>query len=178
MEAQGVRCPMCGQIDSVQKVSSIVHDATSYGEASGVGGRTCVTMYNKSQTVLRGQLALPELNVDLLNRFKGVGLVTLCLGIPFQLCFLAFMLGINWQSPIDPLLYLYTSGFTLFGLLFFVPALIFKRLKIAKDRPKREHAEEVWERLYYCYRDDVVFIPGSSTKHCIPASKVRGFLGY
>ena len=177
MEAQGIRCPICGQIDSVQKVSSIVHGGTSYGEASGGGGRTYVTMYSKSQTVLSSQLAIPELNLDLLDQLRMVGIVILCFAIPWALFGSWVVLNAVWAGYINLQSATILYSPTVFGLLFLLPALILKGNKIARDRPKRERAHTIWVRLYYCYRDDVVFVPGSPSQY-FPASDTRKILGY
>jgi hypothetical protein len=169
MEARGIRCPICGQIDSVQKVSAVVNSGTSYREL--VGG------YNKSQTALSNQLAIPELNLDILNQLRTVGIIFLCVGIPFAACGTAAAFGSLGNGHIDLTLGLTIYSFVALGLLFLIPALILRYQKIAADKPKRERARVLWEKLYYCSRDDVVFVPGFPDQS-FPASNTRKMLGY
>jgi hypothetical protein len=48
------------------------------------------------------------------------------------------------------------------------------RQKYAIEKPRWDRAVHRWERLYYCARDDGVFIPGETP--FIPIDKMQEFL--
>lgn len=174
MEASGVHCPACGQIDAVRKVSAIVSEGTSYSEGSGSAGNTYVTVYSKSQTNLSSRLSIPKLNTYWLDQFRGAGIVFLCIGIPFGICGSTLFGG--WHT-LDLNRDLLSFSFAIIGPVLFVPAFLLKRRKVARDKPKREQAYALWECMYYCQRDDLVFVPGSPEQH-FSSSRMRKVLGY
>ena len=47
-------------------------------------------------------------------------------------------------------------------------------LWVAEETPRWEHAAIRWNGTYYCYRDDVVFIPGDKNKYA-PLNKARAY---
>lgn len=161
MEAQDLHCPICGRIDLVQKASRIIYGETVYGEVCGGGEGASVRVHSTSQAVLSSQLVLPELNLVFLDQMRIAGIVILYFAIPWALfgSWVAFYTVWGKYMNIQSAGIVYLPA--VFGLLFFLLALILKSKKIALERQKRERTRAMWERLYYCYRDDIVFASDS-----------------
>ena len=163
-----IRCPQCGQLDTVQKVRSIVDEQTAYRASSESPKIAVATMYNQNQAILRNKLAIPELNVDNLNSCIRASIVLTAFGVPL------FVIGLI-LSPISSLC---IGILWLYGPVSLLIALYLKRRKLQRDKFRRTRAEDIMENSYYCHRDDIVFIPDASSADCIPSSRFQAFLGY
>ena len=149
-------CPVCRRNDRTDKVSSVVRRETGQAVALGAGGVFAF------QTALSKALAVPEPPraepwTQLLRRtvrawlfLAGVTAVVMLaplpdlLGLPSSLMAAALIAAIGWFGFVSPVL----SG---------------RRLNLAKQAARRQlplwaQARERWSRLYYCSRDDVVFV--------------------
>ncbi len=176
-------CPLCRQIDMVQKVSAIVDAGTfntsHIGPVIGTGytfgqggGITTVTgfaqMRGTSQSALSQRLALPRPHFS--NYYRSTARSLFLLGlIPIVLiAFLAPFLGFGAGLPI-----LVVVVFIWFAALIMVAMM--QRVKAREALPAWQRAYPLWQRLYYCARCDGVFIPGGRTP-LISAAQMREFL--
>jgi hypothetical protein len=170
-------CPLCQSIDAVTKVSSIVDGGSATSVGYHTAGRFSGTSVTTSTTALARKLAppsLPRFRVAA-DGFNGLAVTLLIL---LGVCFAAMGWLVGRPSTNETnntlpslLLILVGLGFVLYPIIgFTVVALIRK-----KKRPRWEQARATWERLYYCARNDVVFLP-SAPQHCVPASQLSNLL--
>lgn len=179
-------CPVCKQIDRVEKVSAVYEAGTSIGAYSGgtmgvglAGGvigvgvaQTSLTGMNQTNRSLRlappPQPPPPQGESCLFG-----GLLFLCIGGGL------LGLGMAFSDKYEHLV----------GAILFVACVAsFVGLLVVANRNSRirkaEHARQIerwrvavanWERLYYCGRNDVVFIPGNP-ETCVPAYELYKLL--
>lgn len=159
-------CPVCNRDDRVMKVSSIVSGGTH--EISGGGyttqtyvdskGKTrydshYVPMSGTQQSALAGQLSPPPKPE---TGWNTCGLIVLASGVWFGI----------WAM----LLFGFTSGNAIPGLVLigigitvYVLTEMSRQGKVNQieqvEVPKWEKAIQRWNKLYYCHRDDVLFVP-------------------
>lgn len=167
-------CSECGKDDAIQKVTSILRGGTSSGTFSGpTGGATFVDGklapvggYSRLSGTTRSQLAeilappkQPEAKVD-----AGLKILAICIWSFFIMMLLAYSCASSgYMSQSDQRGYLLTLGISLFFAV--LVTWIISNLK--KDAEEKLPSEldvwtkkmEVYNRLYYCHRDDVVFDP-------------------
>lgn len=161
-------CPQCGQTDKVEKVSGIVATQSRQEKNEWLDSdsnrrfRAVVT-----RTQLASQLTLSE------PYERGPFLVKhgwlLAVGF-IGMLFLYYGLG-------D-----FFSGNHLVGLLLCIPAALVvvavvslkvrDRGKVEVEAQRWSERKPGWDKLYYCYREDVVFSDG----RCAPASRMLEFL--
>ncbi|GHO95205.1 hypothetical protein KSF_052530 [Reticulibacter mediterranei] len=179
-------CPICKQIDRVEKVSAVYEAGTSIGAYSGgtvgvgmAGGVVGVgvaqtNMTGMSQTNRSLRLAPPP--QPQLPQGEGCGV-----GLLLFLCFAVGLVGLGMALADN-------SERLIGAALFTVCTAGFVSLLVVLGRKSRikkaEHAQQIvrwqqavanWERLYYCGRNDVVFIPGNS-ETCVPAYELYKLL--
>ena len=160
--AERLACPMCGKVDRVQKISAACR-------APGADSR----------------LSPPREP----TRSDEMEAVQVVLGVILIALFYPIALVVLWQSVFEIVVYRETSGFLiLLSGLFFVGFGSLGWISIVQGKRKRERAQRRygaekdkhervmhgWERLYYCARDDGVFIPGETP--FIPTDKMQPFL--
>lgn len=190
-------CPRCGRDDQVQKVSALVTTGTTTSDASrymadagyGIGsegsGHSIVerTYQAGSQHPPLSELLSPPEEPRLVRAWStesfmtalGVGLVMLCCYAPF------IPLAIVTHQPSIPSLIWYG---TLLALAMIGGVVVLAGQTRASDKHLKaawqaEHARwqaamAKWEALYYCWRDDVVFFPGSPS--AVSASSMETIL--
>ena len=184
MPESRIVCPKCGRADAVRKVTSIVLEGTVTTDMSGLGvttsehGGELVGMMGSatSRSVLAARLAPPVkpasafgygwVGVFLFSRI-GLGLFTLALILAMVACSFPILVGTYRENP--ALVLVPILGVTIFVVLllrWIVVSLVREVHKIRNDRagyPAEvetwEHAFERWKELYYCLRDDGVFLP-------------------
>jgi hypothetical protein len=169
------QCPLCGMTDTVTKVSSIVeagttshsaHHTTVYTRGFSVRGIGTGSSSGTSATHLATKLSPPSL-----PQFFPPGASCLIIGGTI----LIVVLGL-------PIAFLSLLAGNLFlGIIFLVPSVIYpayiiigsiRTSIIRKNRlPTWQKAMATWDTLYYCARNDVVFVPGSPTQ-CVPSSQM------
>lgn len=179
-------CPVCKQIDRVEKVSAVYEAGTSIGAYSGdtvgvglaggvVGvGMAQTNMSGTTQTNRSLRLAPPP------QPPPPQGESCLFGGLLF-LCILGGLLGLGIAFSDK---YEYLVG----ALLFVACTASFVGLLVVANRNSRirkaEHARQIgrwrvavanWEQLYYCARNDTVFIPGRP-ETCVPAYELYKLL--
>jgi hypothetical protein len=149
-------CPKCHLNDMAIKVSYIFtsgfsHTATQSGPTLGVGlykGKIGVGVGGGSSST---GISVSELSMRLKppEKPKGFG----CL-VPVLVCIIGGFVLAYAINNIIPLI------IGVAGLIFWMIKL--KQLKDEKERIYDSLMAE-WNSMYYCQRDDVVFIPGKST---------------
>ncbi len=176
------RCPNCNRNDRVEKVSAILsgqtHTVTGtrpvtdvYTDSEGkVRSSTSYESYTTTQTSVLAQRLSPPLKPSAGGTCGSV-IVTLFLVVvagPIMI----FQIGL-------PIAFLDSGGSQLIcafpafivgalliwaGVKFYQKSSADYKKRVAQleavDLPRWGHAMERWNKLYYCYRDDVVFIPG------------------
>jgi len=199
MSESRVVCPKCGRADAVRKVSSIVSAGTTYTEnqtlGMGIDGKDLEFFSgfgsSQSRSALASALSCPlkpssPPNGGWLRRFPITRLT--CAG------FLLALIGVC--AIVTYLVFFPTyRNVPLFGLLpialFVGSAVVLLRgiwisvqREARSDREKAlsypiqlqrwERAVERWEQLYYCFRDDGVFLPHHAV--LIPIVQMKQFL--
>lgn len=172
MEAVDISCPACGNIDKVEKVSSIVGQGvvTVSGDRAETEGYVRYTEMRVSS--LAEKLQLSEKPKDP-GSGCGCNVVMGLLVLLFVGGAAASLLRLWGPDPISELFASFISTRedaqeplitdTLVGVVLLLVWWQIRR-ENAKARveyesglPRWEQAKATWERLYYCYRDDVVF---------------------
>jgi hypothetical protein len=183
------RCPKCGQIDMVLKVSALHSGGVSSTEYEVIVpiqlGSTVTPVSSKrvgvSQTELSKKLAPPSkpepkdyaVYNDTERVLKTLATLAVCLGLVLAIwgqC--ANLATLGGQGLLQLIL-----GIALVGCggayIYFVTSRREKQaMAVLMSRWKRAIAR--WNQLYYCSRDDGVFIPGQS--HFVPVDQMTDFL--
>ncbi len=174
-------CPICQKDDRIEKVSSVHKSGTSYGIYGGpattvvytkgnVGvGSTYVSGSTKSTTILAKELSPPEAPRKPSFRFYFyLGLVFSFLGVCLLFSVVLPLIFTQSISEINGL-----ESFILFSLFCVAaPGLLGVGMIVSGNRVKQQEVLtyperlatfnkdlEVWNREYYCKRDDAIFDP-------------------
>ena len=199
MAEKRIVCPKCGRADAVRKVTSIVSEGTVMTDTSGLGlatserGGELVGMLGSStsRSVLVEKLSPPRKPA----KPFGYGCVGLFLFTRVGLALFAFLMVIAATACSFPLL---ITTYRENALLIFIPISLVAIITVLllrwivttlwrdahstrenrADFPVRYQewvrANERWQHLYYCYRDDGVF--SSALDMLIPAGKMMAYL--
>ncbi len=177
------RCPKCGKGDALRKVSAVHRAGLSSGSYSGHvwtdDGLDSVSLSGHTQTALSRLFNPPKEPRS--RTWGGIALVAFglwCLAALSPLfCYGLFSLFVRFELAGVALV----AFAVLTGLLYVFLPLWFglrkvnsKRLRFPVEKARWETAMQRWEWLYYCARDDGVFIPGETS--FIPTTKMREFL--
>lgn len=185
-----VKCPKCGQIDMVQKVSALHGTGIAVGEYSGpsvgvvtpVGsGRPALVtgstrLSGVSQTALSAKLAPPAKPI-----YKSPGgwlltgfIILILAGAIFGLLGGIGLVGTSEERTNAIIMFPWFLGIAI--------ALLWWRNREGSKR-RRKFEQEIaiwkevirkWNRLYYCARDDSVFILGQNP--FVPVDQMTAFL--
>lgn len=199
MPESKIVCPKCGRADAVRKVTSIVSEGTVTTDMSGLGiatsehGGELVGMMGSatSRSVLAARLAPPVkpaqafgygwVGVFLFSRI-GLGLFTLALILAIVACSFPILVGAYRENP--ALVLIPIVGVTVFVVLllrWIVVSLVREVRKLRDERAGYPAEVEIWERsyarwkeLYYCSRDDGVFLPNQTV--LVPSAQMKPYL--
>ncbi len=174
-----LNCPLCGQLDRVEKVTSVYNAGFSMGNYAGTsigvgsaGGRLVVTgssthLTGTQQTLISQRLAPPlspvQRHMNDGSAWPALFVPCLIFTIIFGGCFL-LLLGNSIASAFKFILLIPVGlfgGMAVIFLLMMIRASHKKRSMIETETPYWQRAMEKWDRLYFCHRDDVVFSPQS-----------------
>ena len=182
--SQQVICPKCGRADAVRKVSNLVAEGTRTGEivgiGLGIGDRSLDLMpfvgSSTSRSLLAAKLSPPTQPVKPHGYGWTAALIFFRLGLALFVAFiliglilLSFPLLINTYSQNRTLVLIPLTiiGLYVMATLWWIILSARRDVRIAHE--KREsyesrlkawrRAKERWGELYYCARDDEVFIP-------------------
>ncbi|MBE2183482.1 MAG: hypothetical protein IAE89_08665 [Anaerolineae bacterium] len=192
-------CPKCGQADAVRKVTSIINDGTTHTESNRIGmsiSGNDTAFYSGlgnsvSHTGLASALAAPKKPSQ--PSRKGLSAI-----FPsFRLTCTGSILGLIMLSVVCSFPALYPT-YRENPLLIFIPVVIFVVAAIVLMRwvwlSKRRETQILregdthyslemeqwkralarWEELYYCYRDDGVFLPNHAV--FVPIARMKQYL--
>jgi hypothetical protein len=176
-------CPACGQSTQVEKVSTLYMDAIGAGRLPAVGrseesgasaGRRLTGVPDREQRNLVRRLAPPSSGRRSLTRLVHPDQMVLS----FSVMILVFV-GLMLRS--EPQLIWPVGGILILCYLLYLwrrPRIIerYERevLSLRDNYLRTEAAVGVWMRLYYCGRDDGVFIPGEA--ELVPLDEMGDFL--
>lgn len=141
-----IACPRCGRVDRVQRVSAVV----SAGISTGIGGTR--------QMLMSQRLAPPEQPMYR-SPMRGFPLVLLVLALALGV---AALLVPRWFAAVHlplPALFLTPAVLALVWTLFSSQR---GRARVRWAMPAWERAIARWYELYYCGRDDGVYLPGDN----------------
>ncbi|HEX9414579.1 MAG TPA: hypothetical protein VF916_13825 [Ktedonobacterales bacterium] len=188
-----VTCPRCGLVDQVQKVSALVTAGVSTGSGSGAGYMVGSFGSSGSIATAYGRMYQQDSHQSLLSeRLSPPAEPRLVRAWPagFTIALIGLFLGVFCSCGIAGLITSLTEEYAplVCGVLVALPfvAVAGVLLRTGQQREKRsaeawQEEHEQWEaaigrwfELYYCWRDDVVFVPGSLS--AIPADDMWNFL--
>lgn len=180
---QDFSCPKCCQVDSVQKVSSVVGAGTATGTFAGStsavgysysnqGGYT--TLAGTSQTSLAQRLSRP--NQPVYGNPWGCGIISVIgtlffLGGAFSIQLLYILSdtspGVTRPTPEqvpEILIAAILSAIIFWGGAIWIISYTERTASTRRTEHNAamrrwEQACRQWDKLYYCFRNDVVFIP-------------------
>ncbi len=188
---QNYNCPQCGQVDRVEKVSALLRAGTSAGLYSGTASGSGLVA-GMSYTALSQKLS-PPIEPIYQSPWGGCS-VTITAGLViWNIAFIVWVcLGLS-QSPtvVEALshgnldywrTFIIIIGVGLIGWVI-MAAIISTKNRTASERgthfateyPRWERAIARWNELYYCSRNDVVFIPGKPNT-CVPINEMQKLL--
>jgi len=172
-------CPLCHKNDQVQKVTSVVASGSLSGHHSVEGYEG----HSSSQTDLSSKLAfgpLPEPN----DAAGCIGMGCLFIVALVVAAFAVFVTA-NTKGSVSGAI---SSNMTPFVLIVSIPVvclvIIFliarvranNRKDFKKSQAAHERMRAPWERLYYCHRNDVVFLPDQDSRSYADAGKMMTYL--
>jgi hypothetical protein len=167
-----INCPVCGLSDQVEKVSTIYMSGIADKRSPEIGQATNISR-QKLRSLSR-LLAPPSSGKSSPVRpvHPDIVLVVFSCVLPF------FLYGIWQQQPgvLVPAL-LVLAG--LYGLYFFKRNAIIAKFMREQDSQRQsqvriERGIKTWMKLYYCERDEGVFLPGQD--ELVPPEQVMGYL--
>ena len=167
-------CPKCGQVDQVQKVTAIVTSGTTSGTLTYYD-----SMYYQNSTVLAQRLMPPSE-----PRIDRPGFCSLILLLLFIGAFLTPLLLLASQYPEARAAIIANGGLSNRGVqtgiaqfigMLMVPLLLAVWVLAARRSTARRTEQQEqqvlawrgaiarWNRLYYCFRCDIVHVEGEKT---------------
>jgi hypothetical protein len=199
MPEKPIVCPKCGQFDAIRKVSSIVAEGTTFTENSGLGmafSKKDVQFFDAlgpsySRSGLASALSRPQkpsepsdqgcIRTLLLTRV-GCTLIILTMIAAAGVCSFPFLYSTYRENPI--LFLIPFVAFVVVGIVLTRWILLSLRRETRTTSQKQteypvqlqnwERAIQRWEHLYYCYRDDGVFLP--LQPRLVPLIDMQSFL--
>lgn len=185
--AENQACPQCGQADRVAKVSGIVatkfrrKEHERYDRDRDRRSRTVVT-----STQLASQLKLPEpYKKRPFASMVGISIVRVILALFATFVISTLVATISMQllnlSPLDfqlenqiqrAIFFSTVAVEAIVAIVSYVVRIPKLRRKLVAESRIWSQLKPAWDKLYYCYRDDVVFSGGRSA----PSSRMIEFL--
>jgi hypothetical protein len=185
-------CPKCGHFDKIEKVSAIIpHQRRTRTETemrteiyTDKDGKSYSSTYSVPHDVveitdLAKQLELPpkpEMGTDRRGCFVAIALILS--GIAFVMAL--FIIGtsnelhLNFAATLISIGLLSVIPLGLLGLLILLMIILYigassshkqDILRVREEIPRWTHAVQRQDEAYYCYRDDIVFIPGKDNRY-------------
>jgi hypothetical protein len=199
MSQNRIVCPKCGRADAIRKVASTVDEGTIYTDSNRLGmsisgdDTRFYTGYGRSvsHTELASALASPQKPTQPFRRgWSGVfpnfhwNCAGSILGLMIVGAMCSFPLFFTTYRE-NPLLIFVPVSIILFAAIILTRWAWMSSRRETKtlneaqaDYPLQveawKRALERWEQLYYCHRDDGVFIPAQT--QLIPVNEMRAFL--
>ena len=167
-----VTCPVCGLSDQVEKVSTIYMSGLADKRSPEI--KQAAKIPSKKLRPLSRLLAPPSSGKSVPVRavHPDTVLIVFSCVLPF------FLYGILRQQPamIIPVLLVLAA---LYGLYFFTRKTIIARFERQQNsqlesQARIERGIETWMELYYCDRDEGVFLPGKD--ELVAPDQMMGYL--
>jgi hypothetical protein len=196
---QQVICPKCQRSDSVQKVTAIIAGGTKVIEERGgididtdYGMDVIPLTYSSvARSNLARKLAAPERPLQtksygcvaaLFITRLGVALVVTVLLVALFFCAFPFLAAIYAQNN-ALFIGILIAGLGIIGLILFSSIRAGWRQTRSTSEQRNSYDARVqaweasynrWQQLYYCFRDDGVFLPGQSS--FVPVNQMSDYL--
>jgi hypothetical protein len=175
-------CPRCGRIDSVAKVSAIVSSGTSYSDQATFSFKPSYSVLDgdfdlsgsygqasgKTITGLSRTLTMVEERISRESTAMACVMVVLALAGCAVLAIQSTGKGFEGFGFLQWAFWILWVGGSTNG----VREYMGERAAVKARNARRRLTHD---RLYYCYRDDVVYIPGEPAR-CAPAAKMNVLL--
>jgi len=167
-----ITCPVCGLSDQVEKVSTIYMSGIADKRSPEIGQATLIP--RQKLRSLSKLLAPPSSgkSVPIRPVHPDTVVIVFSCVLPF------FLIGILKQQSlmIIPVV-LVLAG--LYGLYFFKRKAVIAKFEGEQDKQHQEQvrierAIKTWMRLYYCDRDEGVFLPGKD--ELVPPEQMTSYL--
>jgi len=173
-------CPVCKHHDQVQKVTSIVASGSASGQHSihGYEGSS------SSQTSLARKLEFDPLKEPAGNA-GCIGMGCLSLIALVVAAFAVFVIAntdsrewsqVNVSNAMPMVLILSIPVICLIIIALIVWVRANNRKEFKKSQAAHERLRVPWKRLYYCHRDDVVFLPDEQQRSSADAGEMMTYL--
>jgi len=152
-------CPLCKHIDSIAKVSAVYSSGVSEGSYSGTAVSFITPLSsNESSSVAFTPVSMGGVNISgLSKRIAPLPEPR----YPSQLWFVIFLILACLSLSL-----IWIMGLTLPFLVIFGALAVWQGVRISNKRketkeyiPIYEKSMVSWNKLYYCFRDDIVFNP-------------------
>jgi hypothetical protein len=189
-EVEPLVCPLCGNTDGIQKVSTVYVSEISRGYPGGLWGARQTALSRllspptRPRSIDPGGLSIFKLGVMLCGLAVYSGICFFggsALRVPpSELTRIGMSLGVTAAAIYLTLI----AGATIMVVVPLVVGAVLiyrgqKRIRgweerLSFERGMWERARRRWERMYYCARDDGAFIPGETP--VIPITELRTFL--
>jgi hypothetical protein len=167
-----VTCPLCGQSDQVEKVSTIYMSGIADKRSPEI--RRATQMPTQKLRLLSQVLAPPSSGKSAPVRPVHPDTVL----IVFSCILPIFLFGILKQQPVTlvPVLLVLAC---LYGLYFYKRQAIIAKFEREQDSQTQAQARiergiKTWMKLYYCDRDEGVFLPGKD--ELVPVDQMTSYL--
>jgi hypothetical protein len=196
---QRVVCPKCQRSDNVQKVTAIVTQGTRVIEERGgididtdYGMDVLPLTYSSvTRSKLARKLAAPEKPLQtrsygciaaLFISRLGAGLVVCAMLMGVFFCSFPFLAATYAQNN-SLFIGIFIAGFGIIGLVLFssIRAVLRQTRLTSEQRNSYDAKVQAWEdsykrwqQLYYCFRDDGVFLPSQSS--FVPVNQMSDYL--
>jgi hypothetical protein len=196
---QRVVCPKCQRSDSLQKVTTIVARGTKVIEERGgihidtdYGMDVIPLTYSSvARSNLARKLAAPEKPLPtrsygciaaLFISRLGAGLIVCVMLIGLFFCSFPFLAATYAQNN-SLFIGILVAGFGIIGLILFSSIRAgWRQARLTSEQRNSydarvqawEDSYERWQHLYYCFRDDGVFLPGQSS--FVPVNQMSDYL--
>lgn len=199
MSESRVVCPKCGRADAVRKVSSIVSAGTTYTEnqtlGMGIDGKDLEFFSgfgsSQSRSALASALSCPlkpssppnggGLRRFPITRLTCAGFLLALIGVCAIVTYLVFFptyRNVPLFGLLPIALFVSSAVVLLRGIWISVQREAHSDHEKAHSYPielqRWERAVERWEQLYYCFRDDGVFLPNHAV--LVPSAQMKQYL--
>jgi hypothetical protein len=165
-------CPACGLSDQVEKVSTVYMSAIADKRAPEI--RQASQIPAQKLRSLSRILAPPSAGKSSATRPVHPDIVV----IVFSCVLPIFLFGILKQQPVTliPILFVLAC---LYGLYFYKRQAIIAKFERQQESRQQEQARvergiKTWMQLYYCDRDQGVFLPGKG--ELVPLEQLHSYL--
>jgi hypothetical protein len=167
-----ITCPVCGLSDQVEKVSTIYMSGIADKRSPEIKQATKIPP--QKLVSLSRMMAPPSSgkSVPIRTLHPDMVLIVFSCVLPF------FLLGILKQQPIMlvPVLLVLAA---LYGLYFFKRKAIIVKFERDQNNQRESQARiergiQTWMKLYYCARDEGIFLPGKD--ELVPPEQMISYL--